>query len=101
MREEDRRSGLALGCIESARKLDLSVGRAGRETWFDVVTGPVRYRASTSWSLADAVGVTLIAASLMRPAYGLMGWSRDGVPLHIGQEGRSPRVHTKQMPERR
>ena len=57
MREEDRRSGLALGCIESARKLDLSVGRAGRETWFDVVTGPVRYRASTSWSPATAIGV--------------------------------------------
>jgi membrane protease YdiL (CAAX protease family) len=46
------------------RKLDLSVDRAGRESWFDVLTGPVRYRASTSWSPAAAIGVTALIVSM-------------------------------------
>src|SRR5262249_55067425 len=46
------------------RKLDLSVDRAGRESWFDVLTGPVRYRASTSWTPAAAIGVIALIVSV-------------------------------------
>src|SRR5262245_59875745 len=41
-----------------------TVDRADRENWFDVLTGPVRYRASTSWTPAAAVGVTALIVSV-------------------------------------
>jgi hypothetical protein len=43
---------------------NFTVDRAGRESWFDVVTGPVRYRASTSWAPAAAIGVTALIVSV-------------------------------------
>jgi membrane protease YdiL (CAAX protease family) len=53
---------------------NFTVDCAGRETWFDVVTGPVRYRASTPWSPA-AIGVTalIVSVQLVLPSalYGL------------------------------
>src|SRR5262245_28896056 len=55
----------------SGRKLDFSFDRAGRETWFDVLTGPVRYRASTPWSPAAAIGVTALITSVQLALYEL------------------------------
>jgi hypothetical protein len=59
--------------IARSRRPNLSVERAGRESWFDVLTGPVRYRASTSWSPAAAIGVTalIISVHLVLPAWAL------------------------------
>jgi membrane protease YdiL (CAAX protease family) len=50
---------------------DFTLDRSGRETWFDVLTGPVRYRASTPWSPAAAIGVTALIASAQLALYGL------------------------------
>ena len=43
---------------------NVTVDRASRESWFDVLTGPVRYRASTPWSPAAAIGVTALIVSV-------------------------------------
>src|SRR5262245_47396398 len=54
---------------------NFTVNHADRENWFDVLTGPVRYRASTSWSPAAAIGVTalIVFVQLVLPLalYGL------------------------------
>ena len=40
------------------------VDRVAKETWFDVLTGPVRYRASTPWSPAAAIGAIALIVSV-------------------------------------
>ena len=49
--------------------------RAGRESWFDVLTGPVRYRASTPWSpqLRSELIALIVSVQLVLPlaVYGL------------------------------
>ena len=59
--------------MTNIRTSSLIVDRVGRETWFDVLTGPVRYRAITSWSPAAAIGVTalIISVHLVLPAWAL------------------------------
>jgi uncharacterized protein len=46
-----------------------TVDLVGMETWFDVLTGPVRYRANTPWSPAAAIGVIalIVSAQLVLP----------------------------------
>jgi hypothetical protein len=49
----------------------LAVDRVGMETWFDVLTGPVRYRANTPWNPAAAIGVTALIVSVQLALHGL------------------------------
>jgi uncharacterized protein len=58
---------------------DFTLDRSGRETWFDVLTGPVRYRASTSWSPAAAIGaIALIVSVQLVLLLGLSGGQQPG-----------------------
>jgi uncharacterized protein len=40
------------------------VDRVATESWFDVLTGPVRYRSSTTWSPVAAIGVIALIVSV-------------------------------------
>jgi membrane protease YdiL (CAAX protease family) len=48
----------------------VTVDRTDRENWFYVLTGPVRYRASTPWTPAAAIGVIalILSVQLMLPS---------------------------------
>ncbi len=50
--------------LRLSKTSSLTVDRVGMETWLDVLTGPVRYRANSSWSPAAAVGVTALIVSV-------------------------------------
>ena len=43
---------------------NVTVDRVGTETWFDVLTGPVRYHANTPWSPVAAIGVIALIVSV-------------------------------------
>jgi hypothetical protein len=50
--------------LDTSCSRELDFDRASRENWFEVLTGRVRYCASTSWSPAAAIGVFALIVSV-------------------------------------